>query len=411
MNQDIRRLMARVDIKIQAVEDAIARNTDTKTVDTVAMLKQCVASAVSLFSSGPTPTPTVRHSKSTRPLLPSNRHDGVMEWINNSSLDAVRLQTPPLEDSSFERASLQTTATQLPAKKVAHSAAVLKAPPTPAASLPSPASSPADAHNPPVSRRNPARLHPHHRLPPQQHPAPGPVFMYMVPVDWQGQKKNDPNTPTSPAFPVQVIYGPPPALCHHRRSLQRPLVPFGPAPPSSNAASQHSHWPAVSSTSASSLNSQAQPRQQLQLQPEVQPPPKVQPKRQFRTQQPPSTHARVRLRLPSMPGVGPSYGNSDNVSESRPAPKQKLSKLQKAPRGSGKAVVKPEKGDKQQPGLVENDAKKGISIGQPPSAKRRSQNPFSALRKLMPGSVENLPRRQKLCFVGDSGCGKTCLLT
>ncbi|KAK0639833.1 P-loop containing nucleoside triphosphate hydrolase protein [Cercophora newfieldiana] len=29
----------------------------------------------------------------------------------------------------------------------------------------------------------------------------------------------------------------------------------------------------------------------------------------------------------------------------------------------------------------------------------------------MPGSGENLPRRQKLCFVGDSGCGKTCLLT
>jgi len=334
-----------------------------------------------------------------------------MEWINNSSLDAVRLQTPPLEDPSFERASTQTMARQLPVKKVAPSAVVLKAPPTPAASLPSPASSPADAHNPPVSQRNLARLHPHHRLPPQQHPAPGPVFMYMVPVDWQGKKKNHPNTPTSPAFPVQVIYGPPPALCHHQRSSQQSLVPFGPAPPSSNPTSQHSHWPTVSSTSASSLDYQAQPRQQLQLQPAVQPPPKVRPNRQLRTQQLPPTHARVRLELPSMPRAGLSYGNSDNVSESRPAAKQKLSKLQKQPRGSGKAVVKPKKGDKQQPGLVENDAKNGISIGQPASAKRNSQNPFSALRKLMPGSAGNLPRRQKFCFVGDSGCGKTCLLT
>ncbi|KAK4450942.1 P-loop containing nucleoside triphosphate hydrolase protein [Podospora aff. communis PSN243] len=29
----------------------------------------------------------------------------------------------------------------------------------------------------------------------------------------------------------------------------------------------------------------------------------------------------------------------------------------------------------------------------------------------MPGSGEHLTRRQKLCFVGDSRCGKTCLLT
>ncbi|KAK0622652.1 P-loop containing nucleoside triphosphate hydrolase protein [Immersiella caudata] len=29
----------------------------------------------------------------------------------------------------------------------------------------------------------------------------------------------------------------------------------------------------------------------------------------------------------------------------------------------------------------------------------------------MPGSGDHLPRRQKLCFIGDSGCGKTCLLT
>jgi len=412
MGQDIHRLAANVDTKIQAIRDAVAGNRDAKTADTMSRLKQCVASAVAVVSQVSTLPGSEVQSKSTTSLPSSSKHEGVMEWISKSSVDAARLQTPPSEDSGFETTPTKLATLQLPVEKAARPAAVPTAPPTPDASLPSPTDSHTETSDAHTHRTQLAHHHPPNIITTQRPGVPGPMIMYMSPVGWHGQNQNHPNSAMSSVFPVQVIYGPPPAgSSRQRMSLQQPVMPPRPTPSTSSPTTRHSHRPTLSTSALPRTDQQPEQRAQPLSQPTLQPAPKVQQKPQQRGEQPPQLQPEIEKIPPSLTRPQPSYGNSEKGSDAGSVGKHKQSKLQKQPKASGKAGVQPKGEDGQQAEQMYKEAKNRISVAQPPSARRRSQNPFTGLRRLMPGSSENLPRRQKLCFVGDSCCGKTCLLT
>ena len=435
LTDEFHRLVARLDMEIQTLEDSTTTGqADAKMVETIAELKRCVVSAMSVFSA-PTLTEESRAAepRATESSLLTN--DGAMDWTEDGSADGDRWQTSTPDDYGLESASPKASTTlPMPAEEEAMrptapaAPPTLTAPPTPTARSPFHTDSPAEASGYPHISGHTGHRHPLHTSPTHPHWPPGPVIMYMAPVSRNGKDQKEPNTSMSSAFPVQVIFGPPPAPGHPPMTLQHLVTPPRSAGLPSSPATTHSRQSTTSSVPSipsivppqhRSLLPQYHPQDVLLRhkkppppQPALRsPPPEVQRKqRPSRTRQLPQPPTQARS--PQPPPPKPHRGSELPTAAAAAA------------KHAGDTSTARKKQLRFMPGINPEEVRRQPDGHRQPSTaaaaaqKRKSPNPnpFTGWKRLLPSSSsgrQNPPlprRRQKLCFVGDRGCGKTCLL-